>query len=183
MVFHREGARISTDKAFIRLVTALAAQAGEVVVFGRLDPAPGRAPYRVAGGNIRFVALPHYPRVTHVRAVAASLPRAARTFGDELASLDAAVVVGPHPVALAFALMTKRARPARARRASRLSGVHPPPAARLGLGGARSARAGLGVPSHRADDAGRRGRTRAGAALCSRRRRGARAGRVTRTRA
>ncbi|HEX6712535.1 MAG TPA: glycosyltransferase [Thermoleophilaceae bacterium] len=110
MVFRRDGERVSTDKAFIRLVTALAGQAGEVVVFGRLDPTPGRAPYRVTGGNVRFVALPHYPRVTHVHAVAASLPRAAKTFGDELAGLDAAVVFGPHPVALAFALMTKRAR-------------------------------------------------------------------------
>jgi glycosyltransferase involved in cell wall biosynthesis len=109
MVFHRDGAALTTDKAFIRLVTALAERVGEVVIFGRLNPAPGRAPYAVAGDHVRFVALPHYPRVTHLHTVSATLPRAAKTFRDELAGLDAALVFGPHPVALVFALMTRRA--------------------------------------------------------------------------
>ena len=108
MVFRRDGARLSTDQAFIRLVTALAPRAGEVVLFGRLDPAPGRAPYAVPEGHVRFVALPHYPRVTHLGAVVGSLPRATRAFTAELGGLDAVVVFGPHPVALAFALMARR---------------------------------------------------------------------------
>jgi glycosyltransferase involved in cell wall biosynthesis len=109
MVFRRDGARLWTDKAFIRLVTALAERTGEVVLFGRLDPEPGRAPYAVPANHVRFVPLPHYPRVTHVRALLASMPQAASAFRAELGSLDAAVVFGPHPVALAFALLTRRA--------------------------------------------------------------------------
>src|SRR3954465_6651601 len=108
MVFRRDGALLTTDKAFIRLVAALADELGEVVLFGRLAPQRGRSPYEVPEERIRFVPLPHYPRVTHLREVLATLPRAATTFASELDALDAAVVFGPHPVALAFALLTRR---------------------------------------------------------------------------
>src|SRR5690348_4415227 len=110
MVFRRDGELLTTDKAFIRLVAALAEHVGEVVLFGRLAPQSGRAPYEVREQHIRFVALPHYPRLTHVREVLGTLPRAGRTFTSELTGLDAAVVFGPHPVALVFALLTRRAR-------------------------------------------------------------------------
>jgi glycosyltransferase involved in cell wall biosynthesis len=109
MVFRREGAALSTDKAFIRLVTALAPRVGEVVLFGRLAPEPGTGPYVIPEDHIRFVALPYYSRVAQLGALAASLPRSARTFSAELESLDAVVVFGPHPVALAFALFARRA--------------------------------------------------------------------------
>jgi glycosyltransferase involved in cell wall biosynthesis len=109
MVFRCDGARLTTDKAFIRLVTAVADELGEVVLFGRLAPEPGRSPYEVPEERIRFVPLPHYPRVTHLRQVLATLPRAGRMFASELDGLDAAVVFGPHPVAFAFALLTRRA--------------------------------------------------------------------------
>jgi glycosyltransferase involved in cell wall biosynthesis len=109
MVFRRDGSALSTDKAFIRLVTALAPRVGEVVLFGRLDPQPGRSPYAIPEEHIRFAALPYYPRATRLGALAASLPRSLRTFAAELESLDAVVVFGPHPVALAFALLARRA--------------------------------------------------------------------------
>jgi glycosyltransferase involved in cell wall biosynthesis len=110
MVFRRDRQTLTTDKAFIRLVAVLAAELGEVVLFGRLAPEPGRSPYEVPEEHIRFVALPHYPRVTHLGQVLATLPRAGKTFMAELDGLDAAVIFGPHPVALAFALLTRRAR-------------------------------------------------------------------------
>ncbi|MEA2482637.1 MAG: hypothetical protein QOC55_584 [Thermoleophilaceae bacterium] len=109
MVFRREEAALSTDKAFIRLVTALAPRVGEVVLFGRLAPEPDRGPYLIPEDHIRFVALPYYPRATRLGVLAASLPRSLRTFAAELESLDAVVVFGPHPVALAFALLARRA--------------------------------------------------------------------------
>ena len=88
MVFRADGEGLSTDKAFIRLVAALAPRLGEVVLFGRLDPRPGRAPYEVPTDHIRFAPLPHYPRVADLRALLATLPRTARTFTAELGSLD-----------------------------------------------------------------------------------------------
>jgi glycosyltransferase involved in cell wall biosynthesis len=109
MVFHREGATLSTDKAFVRLVAALAERTGEVILFGRRAPEPGRAPYALPLDRIRFVPLPHYPQVADVDALLTSLPRTARTFRGELNALDAALVFGPHPVALVFALLTRHA--------------------------------------------------------------------------
>jgi glycosyltransferase involved in cell wall biosynthesis len=110
MVFRRDGAgTLATDKAFIRLVAALAEQVDEVVLFGRLAPEPGRAPYAVPVEHIRFVALPHYPHVAHLGALLACLPRTTSRFRAELGRLDAVLVFGPHPVALAFALLARRA--------------------------------------------------------------------------
>jgi glycosyltransferase involved in cell wall biosynthesis len=108
MLFRRDGQTLTTDKAFIRLVAALAAGVGEVVLFGRLAPQPGRSPYEVPEEHIRFVPLPHYARVTHLGKLLVTLPRAGRTFTSELDGLDAAMIFGPHPVALAFALLTRR---------------------------------------------------------------------------
>jgi glycosyltransferase involved in cell wall biosynthesis len=110
MAFHCDDDGLSTDKAFVRLIAALAEQIGEVVLFGRLAPEPGRASHAVPAEHIRFVPLPHYPRVTDLRALAAALPRTMSTFSGELSSLDAVLVFGPHPVALAFAVQAKRAR-------------------------------------------------------------------------
>jgi glycosyltransferase involved in cell wall biosynthesis len=109
MVFRSDGVALWTDKAFVRLIAALADRIGEIVLFGRLAPEPGRAPYRVPLDGIRFVPLPHYPRVGDLRALLGALPQTTRAFGAELQSLDAMVVFGPHPVAVAFALQARRA--------------------------------------------------------------------------
>jgi glycosyltransferase involved in cell wall biosynthesis len=108
MVFRRAGDTLSTRHAFIRFVTSLPPRVDEVVLFGRLDPAPGLAAYVIPDAGVRFVALPHYPRVTSVGAMAGSLPRACATFAAELPCLDAVLVFGPHPVAVAFAALARR---------------------------------------------------------------------------
>jgi glycosyltransferase involved in cell wall biosynthesis len=108
MVFSRDADGLTSDKSFVRLVNALAARTDEIVLFGRLAPEPARAPYPV-DEEIRFVALPHYRRVTQLHVVAATLPRSAGRFRRELRALDAVLVFGPHPVALAFALLARRA--------------------------------------------------------------------------
>ena len=57
---------VSTNRAFIRFVTALPPRVDEVVIAGRLDPEPGTGPYALPAAGVRFVPLPHYPRVTNV---------------------------------------------------------------------------------------------------------------------
>ena len=103
MVFRRDGEGLSTRHAFIRFVTSLPPRVDEVVLFGRLDPAPGRAAYAIPDARVRFVALPHYARVTSVGPMLSSLPRACAAFAAELPRLDAVLVFGPHPVAVVFA--------------------------------------------------------------------------------
>jgi glycosyltransferase involved in cell wall biosynthesis len=108
MVFQRAGDTLSTRHAFIRFVTSLPPRVDEVVLFGRLDPAPGRAAYAIPDAGVRFVALPHYPRVTSLGPMLGSLPRACAAFAAELPRLDAVLVFGPHPVAVAFAALARR---------------------------------------------------------------------------
>src|SRR5581483_4544119 len=75
---------------------ALSSRVDELVLFGRLDPIPGTYPYTLPAG-VRFVALPHYPNVR-------ALPAVAR----EAAELDGVWLFGPHPLALAFARAARR---------------------------------------------------------------------------
>jgi glycosyltransferase involved in cell wall biosynthesis len=101
LLYRADGDGVSTDRAFILFVAALAERVDELVVFGRLDPEPGRAPYALSP-RIRFVALPHYERATSVAPMLRGLGSAVRTFAAELARLDLVWIFGPHPVALAF---------------------------------------------------------------------------------
>ncbi|HKN92912.1 MAG TPA: glycosyltransferase, partial [Thermoleophilaceae bacterium] len=107
MVFRRDGRTLSAGHAFISFITGLPPRLEEVVVFGRLDPRAGQLPYQLPPQGVRFVPLPYYRRVTSLAALGASLPRACNAFRVELPRLDAVLVFGPHPVALAFAALAR----------------------------------------------------------------------------
>ncbi|MBA2358518.1 MAG: glycosyltransferase [Actinobacteria bacterium] len=104
--YRRLGDRISTDFAFVEFLAGLVPRVEELVVFGRLDPEPGMEPYALPEGA-RFVALPHYPKVTALRSVARSLHGARRAFRGELGRLDAVWLFGPHPLSFAFARLAR----------------------------------------------------------------------------
>ena len=108
LVYRRDGDVLTADMPFIRFLTAFAPVLTELVVFGRLDPAPGRHPYELPRERVRFVALPHYPRVTNVGSLLRSARRARRAFAAELDRVDAVWLFGPHPIALAFAQVALR---------------------------------------------------------------------------
>lgn len=108
MLFRRDGDTISTRRAFVRFVAALPPRVDEVVIFGRLDPQPGRFPYELPRTGVRFVGLPHYARGTDLAAVVRGLRGARAIFADELRRLDAVWVFGPHPLAVVFAAMARR---------------------------------------------------------------------------
>jgi glycosyltransferase involved in cell wall biosynthesis len=109
LVYRRDDEGLSTDRAFILFVTALAGRVDELTLFGRLDPVPGRASYAIPRG-VRFVALPHYRSVKDVPAVLRSLRAAVRTYRRELPALDAVWLFGPYPVSMVFALVALRRR-------------------------------------------------------------------------
>jgi glycosyltransferase involved in cell wall biosynthesis len=107
LLYRRDADGISADRAFVKFVTGLRPRVGEIVLFGRLDPQPGRHPYAVPA-DVRFVALPHYEQIWALGSVLRSLPRARAAFTSELDRLDAVWLFGPHPLALEFARITRR---------------------------------------------------------------------------
>lgn len=108
LVYRADDSGLSTDLSFIRFPTSLPPRVDEVTVFGRLDPTPGRAPYELPSEAIRFVPMPFYPSVFHVRALLRAVRGSCAVFSRELAGLDAVLLYGPHPLAVLFALIARR---------------------------------------------------------------------------
>jgi glycosyltransferase involved in cell wall biosynthesis len=107
LLYRAEGDMVSARQAFIGFVTQLPPRVEEMVVFGRVDPEPGRSHYLLPP-EVRFVRLPHYPRVTSVAGQVRAVRRTAQIFATELERLDAVWIFGPHPIALALALTARR---------------------------------------------------------------------------
>jgi glycosyltransferase involved in cell wall biosynthesis len=108
LVYRRDAEGLSADRAFLHFVTGLTERIDELVLFGRLDPVPGRAPYALPAERLRFVPLPHYGSVANVRGLISALRGSRRLVAAELDGLDAIWLFGPHPAAALFARMARR---------------------------------------------------------------------------
>lgn len=108
LVYRSDGKTISTDRSFIRFVSALTSYVDELVVFGRLDPAPGRDLYTLPQEGVRFVPLPYYRSVFAIAQLTRAIPRSRRVFARELDQLDAVWLFGPAPFAVLFARIARR---------------------------------------------------------------------------
>ena len=106
-VYRRDAAgRVHAPRAFALFVAALRPHFDTLTVAGRLDPQPGRAHYRLPAG-VSFVALPYYESAASPRSVAAAARGSLREFDRALRSADVAWVLGPQPLALAFAALAR----------------------------------------------------------------------------
>lgn len=110
LVYRSDGETFSTDRSFIRFITALTAYTDELVVFGRLDPVPGRADYALPKEGIRFVAFPYYRSVFAIGRMITATPRSCRIFKRELERLDCVWLFGPAPLTVLLARIAKRRR-------------------------------------------------------------------------
>lgn len=108
LVYRDDEDGLSNNQSFIRFVTSLPPRVDEVVLFGRLDPQPGRSAYPVSGEDVRLVGLPYYRRATDVRAVLRSVRGSCASFAAELSKLDVVLVFGPQPLSMAFAVIAAR---------------------------------------------------------------------------
>ena len=108
VIYRADGETISTDRAFLRFVTSLPPRVTEVVLFGRLDPEPGRAPYELPSDGVRLVPLPHYPSYFQVGSMVRAIRASCAAFAAELDRIDALLSFGPHPLAQVFALIASR---------------------------------------------------------------------------
>jgi glycosyltransferase involved in cell wall biosynthesis len=105
-VYRRDGDAVYAERAFALFLARLAPTLEHMVVVGRLDPKPGSAHYRLPDA-LEFVGLAHYRSLASPGAVALALARSLRRFWAVLAEVDVVWLLGPHPLALAFAALAR----------------------------------------------------------------------------
>jgi glycosyltransferase involved in cell wall biosynthesis len=97
---------VYAEVPFALFLRGLARHCERLTVTGRLDPTPGRHPYRM--DDVEFVPLPYYASGAQIGRVMGTLPAGMRRFWRLLASVDTVWVLGPNPPqALVFALMAR----------------------------------------------------------------------------
>lgn len=104
LVYARRGGHLHADMAFAAYLAALSERVGALTIFGR--EASGENAERCThalDGDFEFVGLPYYASVADLAGVHRSLPAAVNAFEQQLDSLDAVWIFGPHPVSLRFA--------------------------------------------------------------------------------
>ncbi len=102
-IYRQADGAVYAERAFALFLAALSRGVDELVLLGRLDPTPGTWNYRVPE-DVRFVGLPHYASLSDPRQVRTWLS-SLRRFQRELRELDVVWLMGPHPLAIAFALI------------------------------------------------------------------------------
>lgn len=102
--YSRLDGEVRADRAFALFVARLAPAFERLVTLGRLDPSGQAGKYPI-GPGVEFVPLPFYPSLVRPLAVLASMAKSRRTYGQVLDRVDAVWLLGPHPVAVLFALV------------------------------------------------------------------------------
>jgi glycosyltransferase involved in cell wall biosynthesis len=101
--YHRDGDGLSAERAFALFLNELSHRVDELVLLGRVHPEPGGGRYRI-DDQVRFVELPFYARLTSPIHALRRMVRSLRHSAPVLDEVDAVWLLGPHPLALLFAL-------------------------------------------------------------------------------
>ncbi|HEX3834138.1 MAG TPA: glycosyltransferase family 4 protein [Solirubrobacteraceae bacterium] len=99
----REG-EVYAERAFALFMMAVLAHAAEGTVIGRLRPSGGQARYRL-GDGVSFVALPYYADGSRASSLVRAFAISFRRLWRSLDSVDTAWILGPHGLAIPFALL------------------------------------------------------------------------------
>jgi glycosyltransferase involved in cell wall biosynthesis len=99
-----DGESYYSERAFFTFITRLAGMVDQLVLFGRLNPQGGRSHYRVPD-EIDFVPLPYYESQAHARAAVQAMVLSLRGFWRNLDKVDVVWLLGPHPLAIVFAML------------------------------------------------------------------------------
>ena len=96
--------RPHAERAFALFIAALSERLDRVAVIGRLDP-EGAARYPL--GGVDLIPLPHYPSLSDTLPALRGMLGSLRPFWRALDDLDCVWILGPHPLAFAFALLAR----------------------------------------------------------------------------
>jgi glycosyltransferase involved in cell wall biosynthesis len=102
--YRRSRGRVYAERAFALFVVQLAGHFDRVVIVGKVDPQPGEARYELPS-ELGFVELPYYRALTRPLEAVSAMTRSLAQFWRLLADVDGVWLLGPHPLALAFALL------------------------------------------------------------------------------
>jgi len=95
-VFRRDGARVSTDRAFLLFAAEVGSRFDGLALFGRTLDTPEAADYDLHEAA-ELVELPHYTSLLHVAEVVRALPGTVRAMWRGLDRVDTVWVIGPNP--------------------------------------------------------------------------------------
>jgi glycosyltransferase involved in cell wall biosynthesis len=101
--YHRSGTAVYAERAFAIFLARLRPGLERLVVLGRFSPPGGNARYPL--GDVDFVELPFYPRLSQPVRAAPALLHSVRPFWHSLRDVDCVWVLGPHLLAITFALL------------------------------------------------------------------------------
>ena len=97
---------VHTARAFVGFLGEVARHVDDLVLVGRLDERPG-SPAEPVPAGVRFAALPHYEDAADPRALARAFSGSLRRFWRLLEHVDVVWVLGPYPLAVAFAVAAR----------------------------------------------------------------------------
>lgn len=102
--YHLAEGRLHAECSFALFAGRLEREFDRLVLVGRLSPSPALTPYP-CGDGVEFVALPYYESLARPTAVARATGRSLARFWRALRDVDVVWLLGPHPLAIAFALL------------------------------------------------------------------------------
>jgi glycosyltransferase involved in cell wall biosynthesis len=101
-VYRQVDGEVFAERAFALFLARLNGALDRLVLIGREAPEPDRARYSV-GAGVELVPLPYYPRLSDPWAVLRSSLASLARFWRALSDVDCVWLLGPHPLAIAFA--------------------------------------------------------------------------------
>jgi glycosyltransferase involved in cell wall biosynthesis len=104
--YHRVGGEVYAERAFAVFLARLAEELGGLTVVGRLDPSSERARYPL-GAGVELVPLPYYRRLTEPGPALRGMLGSLGVFWRALDEVEVVWLLGPHPLAFAFAALAR----------------------------------------------------------------------------
>ena len=102
--YARDDGGIYAERAFALFLSALSERIDRLVVVGRMRPTGGSSRYRLPD-DVDFVGLPYYESLARPASASVAMARSVRAFWRGLDDVDVCWLLGPHPLALVFAVL------------------------------------------------------------------------------
>lgn len=96
---------LRAERAFALFVAELARACERLTVLGRLDERPEASARHPIGDGVDFVALPFYETLARPAGVLRAMLGSVRVFWRALDEVDCVWLLGPHPLAIVFAVL------------------------------------------------------------------------------